>query len=129
MEGGTSHRGNDVVDENCAGRDDLRQEGDGETDYDDTDHSDESEDEDEEAENQVVPWSIVASPPTTASSSNEEFSSSRFSSDDTRSGTKRERLEAYIDSEDDTVCSSERSNSKARTEIDEAISLRSFRPF
>ncbi|KAI3702914.1 hypothetical protein L6452_28667 [Arctium lappa] len=129
MDGGSRHRGNDVVEENYVVRDDLREEGDGETDDDDTEQSDESEDEDADAENQVVPWSIVASPPTTASSSSEEFCSSRFSSDDTRSGTKRERLDAYIDSEDDAVCSSERYNSKARTEIDDAISLRSFRPF
>ncbi|XP_024960016.1 zinc finger protein CONSTANS-LIKE 4-like [Cynara cardunculus var. scolymus] len=134
MEGGTSHRGNDGLEDNCVVHDDLREEGYGETDDDDTEHSDESEgedvdeDEDEDAENQVVPWSIVASAPITASSSSEEFSSSRLSSDDTRSGTKRERLDAYIDSEDDTVCSSERSNSKARTEIDDAISFRSFRP-
>ncbi|KAK1430971.1 hypothetical protein QVD17_14130 [Tagetes erecta] len=84
-----------------------------EDEYEDDEDEDE---EDEDAENQVVPWSSVASPVVTAASSSEELSSSR-------STTNRERLDAYIDSEDDTVCSS-RSNSKRITEI----SLKSFRP-
>ncbi|KAI3804786.1 hypothetical protein L1987_26595 [Smallanthus sonchifolius] len=117
----TSHRENDVVEENR----DVHE--DGETDDENTGSSDDdSEDEDEDAENQVVPWSSVASPPAPviASSSSEEFSSSRVSSDGFRSTTDRERIDAYIDSEDDTVCSSERSNGKRSTEI----SLTSFRP-
>lgn len=127
-EGETSHRGNDVVEDNCVVHE---EEGNGETDDDDTESSDESEDEDEDedAENQVVPLSSIASPPATASSSSEEFSSSRLSSDGFRSASKRDRLDPSIDSEDDTSCSSERSNRKRRTEYDDANSLGFFRPY
>ncbi|KAL7585115.1 zinc finger protein CONSTANS [Lactuca sativa] len=128
LQGGeTSHRGNDVVEENCDVHDEDE---DGDTDDDDTESSDESEDEDEDedAENQVVPLSSAASPPATGSSSSEEFSSSRLSSDGFRSTSKRERVDPCIDSEDDTPCSSEKSSSKRRREIDDAISLGYFRP-
>lgn len=99
LQGGeTSHRGNDVVEENCDVHDEDE---DGDTDDDDTESSDESEDEDEDedAENQVVPLSSAASPPATGSSSSEEFSSSRLSSDGFRSTSKRERVDPCIDSE------------------------------
>ncbi|CAI9262368.1 unnamed protein product [Lactuca saligna] len=129
QEGDTNLRGNDVVEENCDVHDEDE---DGDTDDDDTESSDESEDEDEDededAENQVVPLSSAASPPATGSSSSEEFSSSRLSSDGFRSASKRERLDPCIDSEDDTPCSSEKSSSKRRTEIDDAIALGYFRP-
>ncbi|KAL4591262.1 hypothetical protein LXL04_004220 [Taraxacum kok-saghyz] len=124
QEGEISHRGNDVVEENCAVHD---EEEDGDTEDEETESSDESEDEDadededEDAENQVVPLSSVASLPATGSSSSEESSSSRLSSDGSRSASKRERLDPSIDSEDDTLCSSERSNAKRRTEYVDAI--------
>lgn len=114
-----SPRENDVVEENRDVHDD------GETEDEDVDESDEDDDEDEDAENQVVPWSSsVGSPPVTGGCSSEDVSSSRVSSEVFRSGTVRERMDAYMDSEDDTVCSSERSNSKRSTEI----SLTSYRP-
>ncbi|KAK9077526.1 hypothetical protein SSX86_005863 [Deinandra increscens subsp. villosa] len=118
--GETNRRENDVVAENR----DVHENGD--TEDEDTESSDESEDEDEDedAENQVVPWSSVASPPVTGSSSSEEFSSVKVSSDGFRSTTYRERRDDYFDSEDDTVCSSENSTGKRSTEI----SLTSFRP-
>ncbi|KAL8195525.1 hypothetical protein R6Q57_025928 [Mikania cordata] len=106
-----SHRENDAVEENRDVHEDE------ETEAEDIGSGDESEDDDEDAENQVVPWSSAASAPVTASSSDEQFSSSR-------STINLERLDACIDSEDDTVCSSKRSTSKRSTEI----SLRSFRP-
>ncbi|XP_076930379.1 uncharacterized protein LOC143595157 [Bidens hawaiensis] len=101
-------RSNDVVEEN--NNNNLEDE--------ETDGDDDTETTTDDAENQVVPWSSsVVSPPVNGSSSVEACSS--------RSVTNRERVEGHIDSEDDSLCSSERCNGKRSTEI----RLASFRPF
>ncbi|XP_076889288.1 uncharacterized protein LOC143540007 [Bidens hawaiensis] len=106
-------RSNDVVDDNNNNNNIEEEETDGD---DDTESTDDDED-DDDTENQVVPWSSsVVSPPVNGSSSDEGCSS--------RSVTNRERVDGYIDSEDDSLCSSERCNGKRSTEI----RLASFRP-
>ncbi|XP_071730178.1 uncharacterized protein [Rutidosis leptorrhynchoides] len=112
-----ANRRNDVVADNRVHDDTESSDNDDDADSDE----DEDDDDDEDAENQVVPWSSVVSPRVTGScSSSDEYCSSR-------SEIKRGRFDDYTDSEEDidTVCSSKRSNSKRRTEIDDVTSLRS----
>ncbi|KAM0028961.1 putative transcription factor interactor and regulator Znf-B family [Helianthus debilis subsp. tardiflorus] len=108
-----NHRENDVVEENRVVHETEETDGDDTESIDESDEDDEEEDED--TENQVVPWSSDASPPVTGCSSSEDVSSSRVSSVGFRSITFGERVDAYFDSEDDTVCSSDRFNTSKRS--------------
>lgn len=97
----------------------------GEEDEDDDDEEESESDESEDEDAQVVPWSSDDVAPPCASGGCE----SNGDSDELRSGVKRCRFDDECDpidySEDDTSCSSERSNTRKRTETDDAMS----RPF